>query len=185
VEGVWDILSSKIDIEIIGLSELREGSTVRIGGIISNLKPIMTKKGMRMYKFTIEDISSEVEVIVFPNSAKSIPDNYFNNGEIVIISGTIAKETDEDNSSVKVYFSSCEKIDNKVLSGGKALVYKVDKNVSSVLITKIYDIIEKNNGDRPVFLELVEDKHKYMFRFNKTTNKKVGQLIQDLIDLEV
>jgi hypothetical protein len=24
-----------------------------------------------------------------------------------------------------------------------------------------------------------------MFRFNKTTNKKVGQLIQDLIDLEV
>jgi DNA polymerase-3 subunit alpha len=185
VEGVWDILSSKIDSEIIGLSEMREGSNVKIGGIIGNLKPIMTKKGSRMYKFTVEDISSEVEVIVFPNSAKSIPENYFSNGEIVIISGTIAKETDEDNSSVKIYFSSCEKIDNKVLSGGKALVYKVDKSMSSILLAKIYDIIEKNNGDRPVFLEYIEDKHKYMFRFNKTTNRKVQQLIQDLIDLEV
>jgi DNA polymerase-3 subunit alpha len=51
--------------EISNLAELADGSEVRICGIISALKEIITKKGDRMGFVTIEDLTGSVEVTVF------------------------------------------------------------------------------------------------------------------------
>jgi len=52
-------------IDISNLSDLADGSEVRICGIVSALKEITTKKGDRMGFVTIEDLSGSVEVTVF------------------------------------------------------------------------------------------------------------------------
>jgi len=51
--------------EITGLSELQDGSEVRICGIVSSFKEITTKKGDRMGFVTIEDLTGSVEITVF------------------------------------------------------------------------------------------------------------------------
>ena len=51
--------------EIAALGEQADGSEVRVCGIVSGLKEIITKKGDRMGFVTIEDLSGSVEVTVF------------------------------------------------------------------------------------------------------------------------
>jgi len=52
--------------EAVGLSERSDKEQVRVGGIVSGIKELMTKKGDRMAFVTLEDLSGSVEVIVFP-----------------------------------------------------------------------------------------------------------------------
>ncbi len=51
--------------EIAKLSELEENSEVRICGIVSTFREIITKKGDRMCFATIEDLTGSVEITVF------------------------------------------------------------------------------------------------------------------------
>ncbi len=48
-----------------GLAEVRDGSTVRLGGIIRDKKEITNKAGDRMAFITLEDLSGTNEVVVF------------------------------------------------------------------------------------------------------------------------
>ena len=52
--------------EAAGLSERTDKESVRVCGIVSGLKELITKKGDRMAFVTLEDLSGSVEVIVFP-----------------------------------------------------------------------------------------------------------------------
>lgn len=184
VLGIWDILSKKITCEIIDLVNYPVGSSVKISGIITSIKKIITKKGQKMFKITIEDISSDIEIIIFPNAAKSISDEYFNKGDVVIISGNLSKEGDEENPVPKIYYTSCEKMDSHLFLTGKALVFDVDKDISTVLLEKIYDIINSSRGDRPVFLQVNSKKHKFIYRYKIEASPSVESSIKKLIELE-
>ena len=52
--------------EAAGLAERSDKEQVRICGIVSGIKELMTKKGDRMAFVTLEDLSGSIEMIVFP-----------------------------------------------------------------------------------------------------------------------
>ena len=106
VMGIWDVITNQITSEIIDLSSYDSGTPVKIGGIINSVKKMITKKGDKMFKLDFEDISSNIEVIIFPRAAKEIPNDYFNVGDILIISGNLNKENDEENSITKIFYNS-------------------------------------------------------------------------------
>lgn len=184
ITGIWDILSKKITCEIVDLIEYQPGYNIKIGGIITSVKKIMTKKGQKMYKLIVEDISSDIEVIVFPNAAKKMPENYFTKGDVIIISGTLGKEGEEENSISKIYYNSSEKLDTHLFSTGKAIILDVDKNISPITLEKIYDIINTSKGDRPVFLQVKTGKHKYIYKYKVEASSKIEKAIKEIIELE-
>jgi len=184
VNGIWDILSKKIDYEIFDLSELSNNTQVKIGGILSDVKPMVTKKGMKMYKLILEDISSDIEIIVFPKSLKNLGETPFSKGDILIVNGSVNKEGDEENSIVKLYYNSSEKVDSKIFSSGKAIILEIDENFSPSLIEKIYGIIESTKGDKPVFMQMTNGNHKYIFKFKNNTSSKVQSVIENIIRME-
>ena len=55
----------------IGLTELSDGKEVKLCGIITTVKSMLTKKGDRMAYVTLEDLQGTVEVIVFPDLFKA------------------------------------------------------------------------------------------------------------------
>lgn len=184
VMGIWDILSKKITNEIIDLAEVQSGTNIKIGGIITSLKKIITKKGQKMYKFALEDITSDVEVLIFPNSAKNINENELNEGDVIIISGSLNREGDEDSQIIKVIFNSYEKLDPHLFSTGKSITFKLNRDISPTTIEKIYDIINMSKGDKPILLEVLNDKHKFIYKFPINGSSKVEPLIKQLIELE-
>ena len=185
VMGIWDVITNQITSEIIDLSSYDSGTPIKIGGIINSVKKMTTKKGDKMFKLDLEDISSNVEVIVFPRAAKEIPSDYFNVGDILIISGNLNKENDEENSITKIFYNSSEKIDQKIFTGGKPIIFNLKNSIGGVTIDSIYDIISNNKGNRPVFLEIYDNKHKFIYKFNTLASTKIVPIVEKILELEI
>lgn len=64
------------------------GKNVKIGGIISNTKRILTKNGNPMLFLTLEDLTDRIEVIVFPSALQKNAD-LFQEENIVLIKGKV------------------------------------------------------------------------------------------------
>jgi DNA polymerase III subunit alpha len=185
VMGIWDVISNQITSEIIDLGSYDSGTPVKIGGIINSVKKMTTKKGDKMFKLDLEDISSNVEVIVFPRAAKEISNEYFNVGDILIISGNLNKENDEENSITKIFYNSSEKIDQKIFTGGKPIIFVPTNNISKVTLDSVYDIISNNKGNRPVFLEMSDNKHKFIYKFDTLASTKIVPIVEKILELEI
>jgi DNA polymerase-3 subunit alpha len=83
------LLEKKV-VSIAKLSDngFRRNAKVKIGGIISNIKKIITRTGKPMLFVNVEDLSSKMEVIVFPNIIARNP-SVFQENKIVMISGRL------------------------------------------------------------------------------------------------
>ncbi|MEK9134860.1 MAG: DNA polymerase III subunit alpha [Patescibacteria group bacterium] len=78
---------------------------VKIGGIISSIKKIITKTGRPMFFMNLEDMKDKIEVVVFPNAIERNP-SAFQENKIVFISGRV----DDRNGTPKVICESIEEI---------------------------------------------------------------------------
>ncbi len=63
--AVRDQLKRKTDCTIIELERRRDGEIVLVGGLVSSLKQLTTKKGEPMVFATVEDLTGSVEVVAF------------------------------------------------------------------------------------------------------------------------
>jgi len=64
------------------------GNQVKIGGIISRMKKIITRNGKPMLFMNLEDDSSKIEVVVFPRVIEKNP-SAFKENKIVLVSGRV------------------------------------------------------------------------------------------------
>jgi DNA polymerase-3 subunit alpha len=64
------------------------GKQIRIGGIISSIKKIITKTGRPMLFVNIEDLTDKIEVVAFPSIIERNP-TLFQENKIVFISGRV------------------------------------------------------------------------------------------------
>ncbi len=77
--------------ETISLSEIDKslvGRVVTVGGIISSIKKVLTKKGNPMVFLTFEDLTNQMEVIVFPSILERYSD-VIKEENIVLITGKV------------------------------------------------------------------------------------------------
>ena len=82
-----------------------QGETVTIGGIISSIKKIITKKGQPMMFIKLEDLTDRIEVVVFPSMIEKMPE-LFQENKIVTITG----KTDIKDGSPKIIANEVEEI---------------------------------------------------------------------------
>lgn len=183
IEGVWSGIKTKVDFSIFDLSELSTGSKVKIGGIVTSIKKIMTKKGAKMFKLQLEDLTSSIEVIIFPREAKSISDDYITEGDILLVSGSALKDGDEENSTVKIVYDFSEKIDSSSISGTRPIILKINHMVSNETLQKMYDIINNSNGSSIVYIDMIDGVKEFRFRFNKTTSLKIEEDLKTIVNL--
>ncbi|NTW14403.1 MAG: DNA polymerase III subunit alpha [Candidatus Moranbacteria bacterium] len=93
---------------IAEIDKLPDEAEVRIGGVVSTAKKILTKRGTTMYFVTIEDLSGRTEVIVFPKLAEQ-SETFWLGDDILLVEGRISRKDD----SPKVIFESAKKIDEE------------------------------------------------------------------------
>ncbi len=81
------------------------GEEVTIGGIISNIKKILTKKGQPMMFIKVQDLTDMIEVVVFPSMIEKNPYALIEN-KIVSITG----RTDVKDGNPKIIANTIEEI---------------------------------------------------------------------------
>ena len=65
LHAIRDQLRRKTDTRVAELERRRDGDVVTVGGIVSSVKQLTTKKGDPMVFLGLDDLSGEVEVVVF------------------------------------------------------------------------------------------------------------------------
>lgn len=88
LEGVMEDLRRVVDTDIAGAEKLRDGEMVRIGGLLAGYKEHKSKKGERMAFTVLEDMSSSIEVIVFPSTFAEC-DQLLTSDRPLIVLGTV------------------------------------------------------------------------------------------------
>ena len=64
---------------------------ISIGGIVSGLRPLKTRKGDRMCVFMLDDASGSLEVVVFPEAFKQYG-HLAENGQMVLVKGKFERD---------------------------------------------------------------------------------------------
>jgi DNA polymerase-3 subunit alpha len=77
-------------IKISKINHLFNQKRIRVGGIISSIKKVLTKNSQPMIFMSLEDLDGKIEVIVFPGIlAKNNNANIFKENKIVFVTGKV------------------------------------------------------------------------------------------------
>ena len=94
-------------IPIRDLKDRSKNTLLRIGGLISGVKKIITKTGSPMLFVTLEDLTGKIEALVFPRVLEKNPE-VWQEEKIVIVKGRLSDGGRDD--SVKILCEDAEEI---------------------------------------------------------------------------
>jgi DNA polymerase-3 subunit alpha len=135
-----------------------DGQKVVMGGVVTKVQKIVTKKGDAMAFVTIEDLSGMVEVIVFPKIFAEDQEKW-NEGKIVLLEGTISTK----DNAVKILVNKAKEInlnealdikDDEVIEkkADNFLEIKIPYGTKKEKLILLKEILENNIGESDLFL---------------------------------
>lgn len=182
---IWSIryiLKDHIENDILDLPSLGDGTLVKVGGLLTKLSPITTKKGDRMFRFEIEDLTGSVEVVMFPQTAKVYGD-ILDVGETYILSGRLQHEgaQEDTTANVKVFVSELEKLKVPSTEVAEPIEFTLYSSLEPSVLDAIQSIIDNNPGQSFVSLDIIQDRHCLSFQFKKPTSILVKEQIETIL----
>jgi DNA polymerase-3 subunit alpha len=121
-----------------------------LGGIVSGLRPLKTRRGDRMCVFMLEDADGSLEVVVFPEAFKQFG-HLADNGQMVVVKGKFER----DDESARLLASEIAPIE--------AVRERLARSVAIRLSTpphdratfeKLWDVFAQHKGDRRVAFDI-------------------------------
>jgi DNA polymerase-3 subunit alpha len=133
------------------LAELGERE-VSVGGIVTALRLIKTRKGDRMATFVLEDLEGGVEVLVFPETFKKVASRLAED-QVVLVKG---KSEVQEEGKPRLLASELAPLDQAKLAEARYVTIRVplaawDKGKGE----RLRDILSAHRGECPVTLELL------------------------------
>jgi DNA polymerase III subunit alpha len=149
--GAEASLRRKCDGSLADIAELDDGAMRTFGGVVTGLQRKWTKKGDLMAVFTLEDLQSTVEVMVFPKTMTDHGHKLADDG-IVVVRARV--DTREDQP--KLIAMDIEPFEPMSGDAFPLRVKVAASRVSEALIEDLKQVFNEYQGDSPVFLHLGE-----------------------------
>jgi DNA polymerase-3 subunit alpha len=121
-----------------------------IGGIVSGLRPLKTRKGDRMCVFMLDDAGGSLEVVVFPEAFKQFG-HLADTGRMVVIKGRFER----DDESTRVLASEILPIETvrEQLTQSVAIHLSTPPH-DRATVERLWDVLVQHRGDRPVAIDI-------------------------------
>jgi DNA polymerase III subunit alpha len=147
---IKDQLKRKTDCTLNELERRRDGEVVTVGGIVSALKQLTTKKGEPMVFVTLEDVTGSCEVVAF-NSAYVHARELLVLDRIVVIKGRIDHKQQGETKLVAIEVTGFEAVAER-----REVRLKIDaRSASAGLLRELRDIVDRYPGEAPVHVEAI------------------------------
>ena len=124
----------------------RVAEDVAVGGIVSGLRPLKTRKGDRMCVFMLDDRDGGVEVVVFPETFRNTG-HLAENGAMLLVKGKFERDS-ESARIVASELQSIERVRDK-LSTAVSITLSTPKHGRQTF-ERLWDILAQHKGDRRV-----------------------------------
>lgn len=129
---------------------VKDGQTVRLCGIVRNIKSHVTRKGDPMAFINIEDINSDVEVVVFPR-VYAESENSLISDTPVFVQGKVSK----DEKSAKIIADNIVEIDQVEEKWAASLHVNIDASrFEETFIDRLHDVFKRYPGSSNGFFHL-------------------------------
>lgn len=167
---------------ISDLDENYSGKTIKIGGIISQIRKTLTKvRQEEMCFIKVQDTTGTQEVIVFPK-IYSVKKHIIDTDRIVVISGKL--EIDEQRSTlIAEDIRTIEESLNTKKHEDNQMEVSVPRNADRVLLSKIYEALKSTPGDLPITLILPGENgavRRFQVPFSSARTIELEELLQNL-----
>ncbi|MDI7258290.1 MAG: DNA polymerase III subunit alpha [Thermodesulfobacteriota bacterium] len=138
------------------LVRLQNGQEVKICGLVSSLKEIITKKGDRMAFLNLEDMKGFVEVILFPEVFKNAS-THLRGGEPILVKGTLDLSEDR----IKIKATEVRSLSEWVSSSSKILRIKIPlASLTKSGLIDLKEMISAHQGSCRIFLHITNGEHR-------------------------
>ena len=122
---------------------------VHVGGIVSGIRPLKTKKGDPMGVFMLEDAQGSLEVVVFPEPYGRYR-TLIESGALVTVRGRF--ERDEESSRLQANeIFPLESLRERL---SKSVKIKLNGDCTRAKLEALWDVLTANQGDRTVAIEM-------------------------------
>jgi DNA polymerase-3 subunit alpha len=149
--GAEAALRRRCDRTIDELAAMTDGGMVKVGGVCTSLQRKWTKKGDLMAVFQLEDLQSQIEVMVFPKTMTDFG-HLLNDDVVLIVKGRVDTRDDQP----KVIAMDVEVFDG-ITDGAPPLRLKVlPHRLSEQLLERFKAKLSEFPGESEVFLHLGE-----------------------------
>jgi len=134
------------------LPEMADRPEIAVGGIITGLRLLKTKKGDRMATFVLEDLEGSVEALVFPETYKKAAGRLADDLVVVVK----AKAEVQDDGKVRLLVADVMPLDQAKMADARFVTISLAMAAwDRPLGERLRDILGSHRGDCPVTLELV------------------------------
>ncbi len=150
LEAVMDDIKRVADTDIEHLAGWRDGGAVRIGGLIQQVKEHKSRKGDRMAFTVLEDMTSRVEVIIFPSTFARCS-HLLSSEEPLIVLGTVQ----QGERGAKIIAQSIDRLSDAFARyADKAVIRLPAEKTSRRHLEQIKEMLYSFHGKVPVHLTL-------------------------------
>lgn len=181
--NVQDLVAGKATHTLSDLYKMSAQEKVKVACIVIDVTKKITRAGKKMYNLKVEDADADIDVVIMPQIAAKMPEDPYETGDILIITGKTKREGDDENATIGLLLYEAEKIKDQALVGGNPLFLSTKNELSFSQIKRINDIIESNKGNSPVFLTFYDGENEVKMRFNALTNKDVEPTLKILLEV--
>jgi DNA polymerase III subunit alpha len=150
--GAEAALARRCDIAIADLADAEEGALKSVGGVVTGLQKKWTRKGDLMAVFTLEDLGSAVEVMVFPRTMTEHGHKLADDAVVVVKS-----RVDTRDDAPKLIAQAVDVIEVADQAIAEPLRVRVPPTLlSESTVGRLKDVLADHPGDAPVLLHLGE-----------------------------
>jgi len=149
LEQVRAELRRKTDCALADIERRRDGEVVTVGGIVSGLKQVTTKRGEPMVFATLDDPTGSAEVVVF-NSTYAAAREHLEADRILVVKGRIDHKQAGETKLVAMEVSPFESVPVR-----REVRLRIDaREAPAGLIRELATLVRDFPGDAPVYLSL-------------------------------
>jgi DNA polymerase-3 subunit alpha len=149
LERVRAELRRKTDCSLADLERRRDGDVVTVGGIVSGLKQVTTKRGDPMVFATLDDPSGSAEVVVF-NSTYAAAREHLEEDRILVVKGRVDHKQAGETKLVAMDVSLFESVPER-----REVRLRIDaRQAPAGLVRELAALVRDFPGDAPVFVAL-------------------------------
>lgn len=158
---------------------MKEGSRVRVIGVINNLTLKRDRKGKRMAFLKLEDLTSEIEVVTFSRLYEEFS-SYLEEGKLVLLKGRLDMATD----SPKIVAEKIVPFSKINASSQRLHVTITEEKRENIDLKRLKNIVHSHKGKHTLYLHVTNSKEQRVTIRSKTI--KVGfsdELISQIEDV--
>ena len=159
LSAIRDQLRRKSDTTIGELERRRDGEVITVGGIVSGVRHMTTKRGDAMVFLQFEDVTGSVETVVF-NPTYEKARELCTSDRILIVKGRIDRKEGET-KLVALELAAFEAVAEK-----REVRLKIDATKAAAgTIRELAALIKDFPGESPVYADLITSQGKKVYAF--------------------